>query len=101
MSEGNSSSLRLDTVNLGIGPSQLESEFISLRIENEPKEEEDMNDLRAGFMERHRKRLYEEIDIAPLPAKRACPEKAQKDPVRGLLHRPCLIRTPRDLALRP
>ena len=35
-----------------------------------------MNDLRAGFMERHRKRLYEAIDIVHFLAKRPCPEKA-------------------------
>ncbi|RVW44261.1 hypothetical protein CK203_099618 [Vitis vinifera] len=40
-----------------------------------------MNDLRTGFLERHRKQLHEAIDIVPLPAKRACLEKAQEDPV--------------------
>lgn len=39
-----------------------------------------MNDIRSGFMERHRKCFYEVIDIDPLPAKRPCPEKAQEDP---------------------
>ena len=39
-----------------------------------------MNDLRTGFLERHRKWLHEAIDIVPPPAKRACPEKAQEDP---------------------
>ena len=42
-----------------------------------------MNDLRTGFLERHRKRLHEAIDIVPPPAKRACPEKTQEDPAGG------------------
>lgn len=95
------SSLRLDTVNPRIGPSQPKSEFIGLRVVNEPKEEEDTIDLRVGLMERHHKRLYETINIVPLPAKKACPEKTQEDPTgEELLHRPCLIRTQRDLAQR-
>lgn len=75
-SEGDSNPPRLDTINSGIGPSQLEPESIALGVVNEPEEEEDMNDLRPGFMERHRKRLYEMIDIVSFPAKRPCPEKA-------------------------
>ncbi|KAL6315266.1 hypothetical protein AAG906_000348 [Vitis piasezkii] len=39
-----------------------------------------MNDLRTGFLERHRKRLYEAIDIVPSPAKRVCPKNPQEDP---------------------
>ena len=39
-----------------------------------------MNDLRTGFLERHRKWLHKAIDIVPLPTKRVCPEKAQEDP---------------------
>ena len=46
-----------------------------MRVVNEPKEEKDINDLRTGFLERHRKRLHEAIDIVPPPAKRACPKK--------------------------
>ncbi|KAL6329199.1 hypothetical protein AAG906_014808 [Vitis piasezkii] len=61
-----------------------------------------MNDLRTEFLERHRKRLHETIDIVPSPAKRACPEKAQEDSMGGgnggLLHRPCPIRTKREKA---
>ena len=76
-SEGDSNPPRLDTINSGTGPSQLEPESIALGVVNEPEEEEeDMNDLRAGFMERHHKRLYEAIDIVPFPAKRPCPKKA-------------------------
>ena len=75
-SKGDSSPLRLDTINSGTGPSQLEPESIALGAVNESEEEEDMNDLRAGFMKRHRKRLYEAIDIVSFPAKRPCPEKA-------------------------
>ena len=54
-----------------------------MRVVNDPKEEEDMNGLRTRFLERHRKWLHETIDIVPPPAKRACPEKAQEDPVGG------------------
>ena len=75
-SEGDSNTPRLDTINSGTGPSQLEPESIALGVVNEPEEEEDMNDLRAEFMERHRKRLYEAIDIVHFPAKRPYPEKA-------------------------
>lgn len=70
------SSSLLDTVNPGTDPSQPELEFIGLRVVNASEEEEDMNDLRAMFMERYRKRLYETINIVPSPAKKACPEKA-------------------------
>lgn len=79
-SEGDSSSSRLDTINPGTSPSQPEPEYIALRVVNEPKEkEEDMNDLRAEFMERHHKRLYEAIDIVSPPTKKACQERAQKE----------------------
>ena len=82
-SEGNSSSPRLDTFDPRTGPSQPQPKFIGLRVVNESEEEEDMNDLRTGFLERHRKQLHEAIDIVPLPAKRACLEKAQEDSVGG------------------
>ena len=38
-----------------------------------------MNDLRTGFLERHRKRLHEAIDIVLPPAKKVCPERAEED----------------------
>ena len=79
VSEGDSTLSRLDTVDPGTGSPQPESEFTGLRVVNEPEEEEDMNDLRTRFMERHRKRLYETIDIVIPLAKKACPEKAQED----------------------
>ena len=44
-----------------------------------------MNDLRAGFKERHHKRFYETIDMVPSPAKKACPERVQKEPTREAL----------------
>ena len=47
---------------------------------HEPEEERDMNDLRARFLERHRKRLYDPTDIVPLLAKRVCPERVEEDP---------------------
>ena len=40
-----------------------------------------MNDLRNGFLEKHRKRLNEAIDIVPPPAKRVCPERTEEDSV--------------------
>lgn len=40
-----------------------------------------MNDLRIRFIERHRKCLYEVVDIVSPLAKRACPERAQEEPV--------------------
>lgn len=52
VSEGESSSSRLDPIYPGIGHSQLEPESIALGVVNEP-EEENMNDLRAKFIERH------------------------------------------------
>ena len=38
-----------------------------------------MNDLRTGFLKRHRKRLHEAIDIVPPPAKKVCPERVEED----------------------
>ena len=40
-----------------------------------------MNDLRTGFLQRHRKRLYDPIDLAPSPAKRVCLDRGGEDPV--------------------
>lgn len=78
-----SSSPQLDTFNPGTGPSQLQPEFVGLRVVNEPEEERNMNDLRTWFLKRHRKRLYETIDIVSPLAKRVCPERAQEDPIKG------------------
>lgn len=64
-SEGDSSSLRLDPSDPGTRPSKHERESIALGVINDPKEEEDMNDLRVKFKERHRKLLYQEIDMVP------------------------------------
>ena len=47
---------------------------------HEPEEERDMNNLRARFLQKHHKRLYDPIDIAPPPAKRVCPERSDEDP---------------------
>lgn len=85
-SKDDSSSPRLDTIDPRTGPSQPELKSIVLGVVNELEEEEDMNDLRVGFMKRHHKRLYEVIDIAPPPAKKACSERAQEEPAgRALL----------------
>ena len=46
---------------------------------HESEEVRDMNNLRTGFLQRHRKRLYDPIDLAPPPAKRVCPERGRED----------------------
>ena len=76
-----SSSPQLDTFRPGFGHSQPQPDFVGLRVVHELEEEKDMNDLRAGFLERHRKRLYDPIEIVPSPAKRVCPERVEEDPV--------------------
>ena len=76
-----SSSPQLDTFRPGSGPSQPQPDFVGLRVVHEPEEERDMNDFRAGFLERHCKRLCDPIEIVPSPAKRVCPEIAEEDPV--------------------
>ena len=53
-----------------------------MEVINELEEEEDMNELRAGFKERHHKRLYEAIDMVPPPTKKVCPERVQEEPTR-------------------
>ena len=80
MPEDTSSSPQPDTICLGSGPSQPQSDFVGLRVMHEPEEERDMNDLRVRFLERHRKRLYDPIDIVPPPTKRVCPERVEEDP---------------------
>lgn len=75
-----SSSSQPDTFHPGTSPSQPQPEFVGLKITNEPEEERDMNDLRVGFLERHRKRLNEAFNIVPPPAKRVCLERAEEDP---------------------
>ena len=77
--EDTSNSLQLETFRPGSGPSQPQPDFVSLRVVHEPEEERDMNDLRAGFLERHSKRLYDPIDIVPPPIKKVCPERAEED----------------------
>ena len=83
MPENTFSSPQLDTFNPGTSPSQLQQEFIGLGVVNEPEEEGDMKDLKTGFLERHRERLYEAIDIVPPPTTKVCSERAQEDPVEG------------------
>lgn len=41
-----------------------------------------MNDLRAGFKERHYKRHHEVIDMVSPPAKKACSKRAHEEPTR-------------------
>ena len=54
-----------------------------------------MNDLRAEFKEKHRKRLHEAIDMVPPPAKKACSERAQEEPAREV---PPIVVSPSDVA---
>lgn len=74
-SEDDFSSLRLNPSDPGTRPSETELESIVLKIINEPKNE-DMNDLRVEFKEKHRKRLHEAINMVLPPAKKACPDRA-------------------------
>lgn len=81
-SEGDSSSLRLDPNDPGTRPSEPEQKSMALKVINESEEEEDMNDLRVGFKERHYKHHHEAIDMVSPPAKKACPERAHEEPAR-------------------
>ena len=83
--EDTSSSPQLETFRPGSGPSQPQSNFVGLRVVHELEKERDMNNLRAGFLQKHRKRLYDPIDIAPPPAKRVCPERSEEDPTAEVL----------------
>lgn len=77
-SEGFYSFLRPDLSNSGTTPSEPEPEPIASGATNESKKiVVDMSvDLRVGFKERHRKRLYEAIDMVLSHAKKACPKMA-------------------------
>lgn len=67
----------------GACPSKSEPKPIAFKVINEPEEKEDMStDLRAGFKERHHKRLHKAIDVVPPLAKRARPERVQEEPER-------------------
>ena len=46
---------------------------------HEPEEVRDMNDLRAGILRRHRKPLYDPIDLELPSAKKVCPERGGED----------------------
>lgn len=82
-SEGDSDSLWLNSSDLGTCHSEPQPKPIALRVINKLEAEEDMSaDLRAGFKERHHKRLHEAINMVPSPAKRPCPEEAQEEPGR-------------------
>ena len=57
------------------GPRHSEPEPIALSVINELEVDEGMmTDLRAGFKERHRKRLHEAIKVNASLTKRTCPE---------------------------
>lgn len=40
-------------------------------------------DLRVGFKEGHRKRLYESIEVVTPSPKRSCPKKVREEPMRN------------------
>ena len=46
---------------------------------HEPEEVRDMNDLRVGLLRRHRKRLYDPIDLELPSAKKVCPDRGGED----------------------
>lgn len=52
------------------------------------------NYLRAGFKERHHKRLHEAINMTPTPTKRTCPERVQEESVREV---PQVVVPPSDV----
>lgn len=43
-----------------------------------------MNDLRVGFKERHRKLLYEAIDMVIPQPKKAYPKRTQEEQTKGV-----------------
>ncbi|RVW35590.1 hypothetical protein CK203_112559 [Vitis vinifera] len=77
--EDTSSFPQLETFRSGPGSFQPQLDFVGLRVVHEPEEVNDMNDLRTGFLQRHRKRLYDPIDLAPPPARKDCPERDDED----------------------
>ena len=78
--EDTSGSPQLETFLPGPRSFQPQPDFVGLRVVHEPEEVRDMNDLRTGFLQRHRKLLYDPIDLAPSPAKKVCPERGEEDP---------------------
>lgn len=94
-SEGDSSSLRLDPNDPGTRLSELEPKSMALKVINESEEEENMNDFKSGFKERHCKRHHEAIDMVSPPAKKACPERAHEEPARKV---PPVVVPPPDVA---
>ena len=78
--EDTSSFPQLETFRSGLSSFQPQLDFVGLRVVHEPEEVRDMNDLRTGFLQRHRKWLYDPIDLAPPPAKKDCPERDGEDP---------------------
>ena len=75
-----SSSPQLETFCPGPSSIQPQTDFVGFRVAHEPEEVRDMNDLRAGLLRRHRKRLYDLIDLAPPLAKRTYLKRGEEDP---------------------
>ena len=72
---------QLETFRSGPSSSQPQLDFVGLRVVHEQEEVKEMNNLRTGFLQRHRKWLYDPIDLTPPPAKRVCPEGGGEDPM--------------------
>ena len=78
--EAISSSLQLETFRPGPSSPQLQPEFVGLKVVHKPEEMRDTSDLRAGLLRRHRKRLYDPIDLGPPSTKKVCSERGGEDP---------------------
>ena len=75
-----SSSPQLETFCPGPNSLHPQTDFVGFRVAHDPEEVRDMNDLRAGLLRRHRKRLYDLIDLAPPLAKRTYLKRGEEDP---------------------
>lgn len=65
-----------------LDPQSFESEPVIPSIIHELEVEEDMaTDLRAGFRERQRKRLYEPIEVVTLSTKRSYLDEVHEEPI--------------------
>ena len=58
-----SDSPQVETFRLGPSSFQPQPDFVGLRVVHEPEEVRDMNYLKVGLLRRHRKRLYDPIDL--------------------------------------
>ena len=73
--EETSGSPQLEPFRPGPSSSQPQSDFFGLRVTHELEEVRDMNNLRVELLQRHRKRLYDLIDLEPPSAKKTCAKR--------------------------